>query len=106
LKHFGFPGKRPQEGRKQKAEGRRQKAEGRRQKEFSILALPGLQILPMPSQVVAGWIHLLGRHAGEGAGVFDLQIVATMLANGVHDGIDALSLASSPSCGGAVCRIL
>jgi hypothetical protein len=37
----------------------------------------------MPSQVVEGWIHLLGRHAVEGAGVFDLQIVATMLANGV-----------------------
>ena len=36
----------------------------------TILALPGLQILPMPSQVVAGWIHLLGRHAVEGAGVF------------------------------------
>jgi predicted nucleic acid-binding protein len=27
---------------------------------------------------------LLGRHAVEGAGVFDLQIVATMLANGVQ----------------------
>ena len=50
----------------------------------TILALPGLKILPMPSQVVAGWIHLLGRHAVEGAGVFDLQIVATMLANGVQ----------------------
>ena len=32
----------------------------------------------------SGWIHLLGRHAVEGAGVFDLQIVATMLANGVQ----------------------
>lgn len=31
-----------------------------------------------------GWIHLLGRHAVEGAGVFDLEIVATMLANGVQ----------------------
>ena len=72
----------------------------------TILALAGLQILPMPSQVVAGWIHLLGRHAVEGAGVFDLQIIATMLANGVHDGIDTLSLASPPSCGRAVCRIL
>jgi len=48
------------------------------------LALLGLRILPIPSQVVAGWIHLLGRHAVEGAGVFDLQIVATMLANGVQ----------------------
>jgi predicted nucleic acid-binding protein len=27
---------------------------------------------------------LRGRHAVEGAGVFDLQIVATMLANGVQ----------------------
>jgi len=50
----------------------------------TILALPGLHILPMPSQVVAGWIHLLGRHAVEGAGVFDLQIIATMLASGVQ----------------------
>ena len=50
----------------------------------TILALPGLQILPMPSQVVAGWIQWLGRHAVEGAEVFDLQIVATMLANGVQ----------------------
>jgi hypothetical protein len=32
----------------------------------------------------SGWIRLLGRHAVEGAGVFDLQIVATMLANGVQ----------------------
>jgi hypothetical protein len=32
----------------------------------TILALPGLQILPMPSQVLAGWIHLLGRHAVDG----------------------------------------
>jgi len=32
----------------------------------------------------SGWIHLLGRHAVDGAGVFDLQIVATMLANGVQ----------------------
>ena len=40
--------------------------------------------LPIPSQVVAGWIHLLGRHAVEGAGVFDLQIVATMSANTVQ----------------------
>jgi hypothetical protein len=38
----------------------------------------------MPSQVVAGRIHLLGRHAVEGAGVFDLQTVATMSANGVQ----------------------
>ena len=34
--------------------------------------------------VIWSLIHLLGRHAVEGAGVFDLQIVATMLANGVQ----------------------
>jgi hypothetical protein len=34
--------------------------------------------------VVAGWIQLLGRHTVEGAGVFDLQIIATVLANGVQ----------------------
>ncbi len=32
----------------------------------------------------SGWIHLLGRNAVEGAGVFDPQIIATMLANGVQ----------------------
>ena len=50
----------------------------------AILALPGLQILPSPSKVVAGWIHLLERNAVEGAGIFDLQIIATMLANGIQ----------------------
>jgi len=33
---------------------------------------------------VAGWIQLLQHHPVEGAGVFDLQIVATMLASGVQ----------------------
>ena len=50
----------------------------------TMLALPGLQILPMPSQVVARWIRLLARHGVEGAGIFDLQIVATMSANGIQ----------------------
>ena len=42
------------------------------------------QILPTPPQVVAGWIDLPGQHAVEGAGPFDLQIIATMLANSVQ----------------------
>lgn len=33
---------------------------------------------------MAGWIHLLGRHPVEGAGIVDLQIVAAMLAKGVQ----------------------
>jgi hypothetical protein len=50
----------------------------------ALLALPGLQVLPVPSHVVAGWVQLLQRHPVEGASVFDLQIVATMLANGIQ----------------------
>ena len=58
--------------------------QGRSGLPIAFLALPGHEILPSPSQVVAGLIHLLGRHAVEGAGVLDLQIVATMLANAVQ----------------------
>jgi hypothetical protein len=49
----------------------------------ALLALPGLHVLPAPIHVVAGWVQLLQRHPVTGAAVFDLQIVATMLANGV-----------------------
>jgi predicted nucleic acid-binding protein len=48
-----------------------------------ILALPGMQVLPAPARVVAGWMSLLKRHPVTGGNVFDLQIVATMLANGI-----------------------
>ena len=50
----------------------------------TLLALPGLHVLPAPTHVVAGWMQLLQRHPVTSAGVFDLQIAATMLANGVH----------------------
>jgi len=50
----------------------------------SLLALPGLQILPTPAHVVEGWMQLLQRHPVTGAGIFDLQIVATMLSSGVQ----------------------
>jgi len=50
----------------------------------ALLALPGLYVLPVPVHVVAGWMQLLQRHSVTGAGVFDLQIVATMLANNVN----------------------
>jgi predicted nucleic acid-binding protein len=49
----------------------------------SMLALPGLYVLPTPARAVAGWLHLLERRPVTGGDVFDLQIVATMLANGV-----------------------
>jgi len=50
----------------------------------AILALPGIHVLPTPASVVAGWMQLLRRHPVTGAEVFDLQIVATMQANGIR----------------------
>ncbi len=50
----------------------------------ALLALPGLHMLPTPSSAVTGWMRLLQRHPVTGRDVFDLQIVATMQANGVQ----------------------
>jgi len=49
----------------------------------AMLALPGLHVLPTPARAVAGWMQLLRRHPVAGGNVFDLQIVATMQANGI-----------------------
>jgi len=43
-----------------------------------------LHVLPVPANTVDGWLDLLRRHPVTGGDVFDLQIVATMLANGVQ----------------------
>lgn len=48
-----------------------------------LLDLPGIQVLAAPAQAVAGLMELLKRRPVTGAGVFDLQIVATMQANGI-----------------------
>ena len=50
----------------------------------AMLALPGLYVLPTPARAVAGWMQLLERHPVTGGDVFDLQIVATMQANGIQ----------------------
>lgn len=49
----------------------------------SIAVFPGLKILPVPFDVVARWIELCRTHPVKGARIYDLQIVAVMLANGV-----------------------
>ena len=49
-----------------------------------LLALPGVRVLPTPARAVAGWMTLLQRHPVTGANVFDLQLVATMLANDIR----------------------
>ena len=40
-----------------------------------------LHVLPVPAHVVDVWMNLVRRHPVTGADVFDLHIVATMLAN-------------------------
>jgi predicted nucleic acid-binding protein len=50
----------------------------------AMLTLPGLHVLPTPASAVVGWMHLLERHPVTGGDVFDLQIVATMQANGIQ----------------------
>lgn len=42
-----------------------------------------LHVLPIPARAVESWMDLLRRRPVTGADVFDLQLVATMLANGV-----------------------
>lgn len=50
----------------------------------ALLAHPGMRVLPIPADVVGEWMELVRRRPVTGANVFDLQIVATMLANRVH----------------------
>ena len=50
----------------------------------AMLALPGLFVLPTPARAVAGLMRLLQRRPVTGGDVFDLQIVATMQANGIQ----------------------
>lgn len=49
-----------------------------------FLAQPGLYVLPAPEQAVADLLELLKRSTVTGSRVFDLQIVATMLANHIQ----------------------
>jgi predicted nucleic acid-binding protein len=43
-----------------------------------------LHVLPVPARTVEGWLDLLRRYPVTGGDVFDLQIVATMQANGIQ----------------------
>jgi len=42
-----------------------------------------LHVLPIPARAAEGWLDLLRRRPVVGGAVFDLQIVAAMLANNV-----------------------
>lgn len=41
-------------------------------------------MLPVPTEVVFHWLELLERRQVRGGMIFDLQLVATMLAKGVR----------------------
>jgi len=50
----------------------------------SLLAVPGATVLPVPADVTSRWLDLLSRHPVRGGGIFDLQLIATLMANGVE----------------------
>ena len=43
-----------------------------------------LHVLPVPARAVEGWLDLLRSRPVTGGAVFDLQLAAAMLANGVQ----------------------
>jgi len=47
------------------------------------LALPGLRLLPVPEDVVTRWVKMVEDHPVTRGAVFDRQLAATMLGNGV-----------------------
>jgi toxin-antitoxin system PIN domain toxin len=48
-----------------------------------FLALPGMALLPVPSNVVERWCALAKMRSVTGRSIFDLQLAATILGNGV-----------------------
>jgi hypothetical protein len=50
----------------------------------AFLSIRGLALLPVPPDVVQRWTALVRRTPVIGPAVFDLQIAATMLGNGVR----------------------
>ena len=48
-----------------------------------LVAQPGLEVLPVPNDLIARWIELVRRRPVKGAKLFDVTLVATMLANDV-----------------------
>jgi predicted nucleic acid-binding protein len=50
----------------------------------ALLAIPGLSLLPQPPDVVNRWCELLRQHPVLGGDVFDLQLIAKMLASGIR----------------------
>ncbi len=51
----------------------------------AMLAIPGVDVLPVPSDVTSRWLDTLSRHPLRGGAVFDLQLIATV-PNGLLTG--------------------
>jgi toxin-antitoxin system PIN domain toxin len=49
----------------------------------SILGLPGMMLIPVPVDVVERVLDLVRRYRVTGSALFDFQIMATMLGNGL-----------------------
>lgn len=48
-----------------------------------VLTMPGLALLPTPVDIASRLVDLLRKYPATGGSVFDVQLVAAMLANGV-----------------------
>jgi toxin-antitoxin system PIN domain toxin len=48
-----------------------------------VLAMPGMVLLPTPVDCVARWLSLVEQHPVRGGELFDVQLAATLLGNGV-----------------------
>jgi predicted nucleic acid-binding protein len=59
-------------------------AEEAREEVAKIRRKPGISILPVPVDIVDRWLELLQTHAVTRGRIFDVQLVATMLGNGVQ----------------------
>jgi predicted nucleic acid-binding protein len=48
-----------------------------------FLERPGLELIPVPADIVARWVELVRRHPVVGGDLFEIQLIATMLGNGI-----------------------
>jgi uncharacterized protein len=48
-----------------------------------ILSMTGMVLLPMPTETVARWVDLVRRTPCKRGAIFDYQLVASLLANGI-----------------------
>jgi predicted nucleic acid-binding protein len=49
-----------------------------------ILALPGIEVLPVPLDVVSRWLELCRQREVKGGAIYDMQLLAVMLANDIR----------------------